>query len=200
MKTAPLSLILYLLISCTNIELKSKNEIVEVKIIEKNEKGPLDWDIDKYEIIDSDINKIPFFEIPSDYVYDVTERFDKETLCFWTGAGYEHPHGSIFQARIIPKDNQDFKIKNLILEFKNIFEQNKAHQIFEGRVPTIAINDCIEKLGKEKHLQFQNAMGFQGYAMTWVFLVRQKNNDIWIQLNESDDKMSLHLGILNEVK
>ena len=177
-----------------NSEIEVATETLEQK--SSNENNSKTLDLTQIPISTFPITQIPFFSLPTGYKYSHEEKRNYESIRFWTGSSFEMPEGELFCGRI--SNDKDHSYSGLEL-FKNLdqtFKEAGAVALFEGKVPQEAITQNEEKHPISDYGIKSNAYGFQGFAKTWTYIIRQDNQNIWLQLNESDDNASLHVAII----
>ena len=157
-----------------------------------------DFDLSKVALSEVELGEIPYFELQEDYKFQRSNTSENDTLRYWTGARFESPVGKTFEGRIVPKETKKFSSAAITGDFDSKFNKARAVKVFEGKVPVLAIQSYIEAHGESNSIKHLDAYGFQGYANSWVYLIRQKTKNIWIQLNESDDNASLLIGITEQ--
>ncbi len=198
-----LILIVASLISCKNSNEKNSSQEIEnqndVKIVEKNEiteTKNTDFDITKIPLSSFTIIDLPFFNLPDGYEYSSKYNREYESIRFWTGNDFELPEGSLFYGRISTTENKQFSILELTKNLNKVFTDAGGVELFQGKVPREAILKNEESNPINDYGLSGTAYGFQGYAKTWTYVIRQDLQNVWIQLNESDDRASLYLSIL----
>jgi len=196
-------LISFFLISC-----KNSNEKADIQELENQTNSELsgeddmsktaatDFDITKIPLSNFSIEEIPFFNLPDGYEYSSKNNRDYESIRFWTGNDFELPEGSLFYGRISMTENKQFSLFELTKILDNFFKEAGGVQLFQGKVPMEAIDKNEELIPITDYDLKTTAYGFQGYAKTWTYAIRQSDQNIWIQLNESDDSASLYIAIL----
>tara|TARA_R110002051_G_scaffold63132_1_gene114888 strand:- start:9066 stop:10088 length:1023 start_codon:yes stop_codon:yes gene_type:complete len=191
------------LISCKNSNEKSTPQEVEnqnnVKTVQENEiteTKSKDFDISKIPLSSFTIIDLPFFDLPDGYEYSSKFDRDYESIRFWTGNNFELPEGSLFYGRISTTENKQFSILELTKNLNKVFMDAGAVELFQGKVPREAIVQNEELNPITDYGLSGTAYGFQGNAKTWTYVIRQNLQNIWVQLNESDDRASLYIAIL----
>lgn len=176
------------------IEDISTTETVEPKDANKNESTA--FDLTQIPVSTFPISQLPFFSLPTGYKYSHEEKRNYETIRFWTGSSFEMPEGELFCGRISNDNNYSYSGLELFKNLDQIFKEAGAVTLFEGKVPQEAITQNEEKYPISDYGIKSNAYGFQGFAKTWTYIIRQDNQNIWLQLNESDDNASLHVAMI----
>ncbi len=165
---------------------KSKNEAVQ----------SVGFDLTKLPISSVEIGSMPYFQLPDGYTFSTRTINDYDFLRFWTGTDFLLPEGKVFQSRITPVPGKSFSSLEFIKGFEATLKAAGAVQIFEGKVPREEIDKFEAINGTQNRINNLDAYGFQGYAKSWIYVVRQPNRYVWFQINESDDNASIHLGIV----
>ncbi|WP_047419531.1 OmpA family protein [Cellulophaga sp. Hel_I_12] len=199
----PLILILASLNSCKDSIEKNSSQDIEnqddVKIVrekEITETKKIDFEITKIPLSSFTIIDLPFFNLPDGYEFSSKNNRDYESIRFWTGNDFELPEGSLFYGRISTTENKQFSILELTKNLNKVFTDAGGVELFQGKVPREAILKNEESNPISDYGLRGTAYGFQGYAKTWTYVIRQDLQNVWIQLNESDDRASLYLSIL----
>lgn len=199
----PLILIVASLISCKNSKENNKHQEVEnqnnAEMVVENEVAETettDFDITKIPLSSFTITDLPFFNLPDGYEYSSKYNREYESIRFWTGDDFELPEGSLFYGRISTTENKQFSILELTKNLNKVFLDAGAVELFQGKVPREAIVKNEELNPITDYGLSGTAYGFQGNAKTWTYVIRQNLHNIWIQLNESDDRASLYISIL----
>ena len=176
----------------------SENEVATETLEQKtsNEKESQTFDLTQIPISTFPITQIPFFSLPMGYKYSHEEKRNYESIRFWTGSSFEMPEGELFCGRISNDKDHSYSALELFKNLDQIFKDAGAVTLFEGKVPQEAITKNEEKYPISDYGIKSNAYGFQGFAKTWTYIIRQENQNIWLQLNESDDNASLHVAII----
>ncbi|MCO6161361.1 OmpA family protein [Flavobacterium sp. NRK F7] len=176
----------------------SENEVATETLEQKssNENDSKTLDLTKIPISTFPITQIPFFSLPTGYKYSHEEKRNYESIRFWTGSSFEMPEGELFCGRISNDKDHSYSGLELFKNLDQIFKEAGAVALFEGKVPQEAITQNEEKYPISDYGIKSNAYGFQGFAKTWTYIIRQDNQNIWLQLNESDDNASLHVAII----
>ena len=169
-------------------------EAVETKDVNENE--PTAFNLTQIPVSTFPISELPFFSLPTGYKYSHEEKRNYETIRFWTGSSFEMPEGELFCGRISNDKNHSYSGLELFKNLDQIFKEAGAVAVFEGKVPQEAITKNEEKNPISDYSIKSNAYGFQGFAKTWTYVIRQENQNIWLQLNESDDNASLHVAMI----
>lgn len=172
----------------------SNTEIIEENITSDTENS--NFDITKIPLSNFKITEIPFYSLPTGYEYSHKENRDYESIRFWVENSFVLPEGNLFFGRIIPSINKSFSALELTKNLDKVFTDAGAVKVFEGKVPLEAIKKNEDLHPITDYGLKANAYGFQGFSKTWSYVIRQNNQNFWIQLNESDDNASLHVAIL----
>lgn len=154
------------------------------------------FDLTKIPISTAQIGTIPYFQLPDGYTFSTRYTNDYDYLRFWTGSEFLLPEGKVFQSRITPVSGKSFSSLEFMKGFEATLKEAGAVQIFEGKVPREEIGKFEEINGTQNRINNLDAYGFQGYAKSWIYVVRQPNKYVWFQINESDDNASINLGIV----
>ncbi len=154
------------------------------------------FDLAKIPISTAEIGSIPYFQLPEGYNFSTRNNNDYDFLRFWTGSEFLLPEGKVFQSRIIPNQGKSFSSLEFMKGFEATLKKAGAIQIFEGKVPREEIDKFEETNGTQNRINNLDAYGFQGYAKTWIYVIRHPDKYIWFQINESDDNASINLGIV----
>lgn len=187
----------FTLVSCKK-ENKEETKIDTTTIENPKPTERNDFDFSKIALSEVELGEIPYFELQEDYEFQRKNASENDTLRYWTGTRFESPVGKTFEGRIVPKETKKFSSAAITEDFDSKFTKAGAVKVFEGKVPVSAIQSYIELHGEGNSIKHLDAYGFQGYANSWVYLIRQKTNNIWIQLNESDDNASMLIGITQQ--
>lgn len=189
------------LISCKNTkeekETKSDETQSSTELVSKEEAATTSkFDINKIPLSTYPIAEIPFFSLPSNYEFSRKFNSNYETIRFWTGEDFELPEGNLFYSRITPTEKNQFSVLELTKNLDKVISDAGGVQVFQGKVPNEAIQKNEEMYPITDYNLKTTAYGFQGYAKTWTYVIRQTKQNIWLQLNESDDNASLYISIL----
>ena len=191
------------LISCKNATEKNNSQEIEnqtnseqVLETETTQTEKAGFDITKIPLSTVAITELPFFNLPTGYIYSSKFNRDYESIRFWTGEDFELPEGILFYGRIAPVENKQFSVLELTKNLDKVFTDAGGVQVFQGKVPRAAIDKNEETNPITDYGLKTTAYGFQGYAKTWTYVIRQQNQQVWIQLNESDDNASLYVAVL----
>ncbi len=149
---------------------------------------PAGFDLAAVPISTATLGAFPYLGLPDGYRADRPSTTPFERVPFWTGDRLEWVEGRVYGTRVKAEDGHPFSQLELNRNLQALVESLGGRAVFSGRIPPAGLED-IQK--SSVAVERVDALGDIYNEAADVYVIRQADRTIWLQLAKSGNEAGL---------
>lgn len=149
---------------------------------------PAGFDINAVPVSTATLGEFPYIGLPDGYRAERPTTTPFERVPFWTGDHLEWVEGRVYGTRVQAKDGHTFSQLELNRNLQALVESLGGHAVFSGRIPPAGLDD-IQK--SSVAVERVDALGDIYNEAADVYVIRQADRNIWLQVAKSGNEAGL---------